>query len=61
MRALDCSVCGEVVQAEDDEQLVRTMQKHVREEHDGQSADSVAARVEADAYAPPAGEPPWAY
>jgi hypothetical protein len=61
MRALDCSVCGEVVQADDDGALADAMRKHVREQHGAEGEEAVAGRVESDAYAPPTGEPPWAY
>jgi hypothetical protein len=61
VRALDCTVCGEVVQADDDPALIRAMRAHVRELHGGEGEDAVQSRVESDAYAPSAGEPPWAY
>jgi predicted small metal-binding protein len=61
MRALDCSVCGEVIQAQNDEELVEAMRSHVASEHPGESVDDVERRVESDAYAPPTGDPPWAY
>ena len=61
MRALDCSVCGEIIQGENDPELVETMRAHVREQHGGEGEAEIEGRVQADAYAPPTGEPPWAY
>jgi predicted small metal-binding protein len=63
MRALDCPVCGEVIQAQDDEELVEAMRSHVSSEHPEQAAapEEIRKRVESDAYAPPTGDPPWAY
>jgi hypothetical protein len=61
VRALDCAVCGEIIQGEDDSALVETMREHVEKQHGGEGEDEIERRVEADAYAPPTGEPPWAY
>jgi predicted small metal-binding protein len=63
VRALDCSVCGAIIQAKDDEELVEAMQSHVAAEHPEQAvaADEIRKRVDSDAYAPPTGDPPWAY
>jgi hypothetical protein len=63
MRALDCPVCGEVVQGQDDDDLVGALRRHVDSEHPGEALDEqeLRARVESDAYAPPTGDPPWAY
>src|SRR5919199_1863264 len=57
MRALDCAVCGEVVQADDDAGLVDAMRRHLRDRHDGDGEDEIEGRVASDAYAPPAREP----
>jgi hypothetical protein len=63
MRALDCPVCGEVVQGQDDEALLGALVGHIESEHPCEATDEaeLRSRVEADAYAPPSGDPPWAY
>ncbi|TMJ95417.1 MAG: hypothetical protein E6G67_07120 [Actinobacteria bacterium] len=63
MRALDCPVCGEVVQGEEDGRLLRVLREHIDARHPDADEDDEALRrrIEADAYAPAAGEPPWAY
>jgi predicted small metal-binding protein len=62
VRAVDCW-CGQTVQGEDDEELVRRLRGHLDEEHaeEPRSADDVRSRVAERGYEPPTGEPPWAY
>jgi predicted small metal-binding protein len=61
MRAVECW-CGQLVQGEDEEELVRRLREHVREAHGGEhDDDAVRARVNERAYEPPTGDPPWAY
>ena len=62
MRAVDCW-CGQLVQAESDEELVGALRDHVAAEHGekARSEEEVRARVAEHAYEPPTGDPPWAY
>ena len=62
MRAVDCW-CGHLVQGENDEELVRLLAEHARQEHreEGYGEEQVRERVAAEAYEPPTGDPPWAY
>jgi hypothetical protein len=62
VRAVDCW-CGQIVQAEDNERLVRALGEHVREEHpdEGYGEAQVRERAAQQAYEPPTGDPPWAY
>jgi len=61
MRAVDCW-CGQLIQGNDDEELVRLLTGHDRDVHAGEHGeDAVRSRVERCAYEPPTGDPPWAY
>jgi predicted small metal-binding protein len=62
VRAVDCW-CGQVVQAEDDEELGRRLREHLQEAHadEPRSEEDVRSRVAERGYEPPTGEPPWAY
>jgi predicted small metal-binding protein len=61
MRAVDCW-CGQLVQGEDEDELVRRLAEHVREAHaDEHDEAAVRERVSERAYEPPTGDPPWAY
>jgi len=61
MRAVDCW-CGQLVQGEGDEELVRALAQHDAEAHDGEHGEEGAReRVSSRAYEPPTGDPPWAY
>jgi predicted small metal-binding protein len=62
MRAVDCW-CGQIVQAESDQELADALREHVTAEHgdEPRSDDEVRARVAEEAYEPPTGDPPWAY
>lgn len=61
MRAVDCW-CGQLVQGEDDEELVRQLARHDAEAHEGEHGEGDAReRVSRRAYEPPTGDPPWAY
>jgi predicted small metal-binding protein len=61
MRAVDCW-CGQLVQDEDEDGLVRRLAEHVDEAHAGERGeDEIRERVRSRAYEPPTGDPPWAY
>lgn len=61
MRAVDCW-CGQLIQGEDDEELVRLLTEHDVHAHGGVRAEEdVRERVSSRAYEPPTGDPPWAY
>ncbi len=51
MRVIDCD-CGAVVQAANDEELARNVQRHTEEQHPDQPLDEEAAKkmVSAQAY-----------
>jgi predicted small metal-binding protein len=52
MRVIECNLCGQVIQADDDDQLVEAFQAHVADEHAdaGIEEDQVRSMVERDAY-----------
>lgn len=52
MRVIECNLCGEVVQAGDDEELRREVAAHVAEQHPdaGLDDDRVRELVERSAY-----------
>lgn len=52
MRVIECNLCGQVVQADDDEELVGAMSRHMSEQHvdAGVDEDRVRQLVERDAY-----------
>jgi predicted small metal-binding protein len=52
MRVIECNLCGQVIQAEDDEELVGAFQAHVADEHAdaGIDEEQVRGMVERDAY-----------
>jgi predicted small metal-binding protein len=62
VRAVDCW-CGQTVQGEDDEELVRRLREHLDDEdaEEPRSDEEVRSRVAERGYEPPTGEPPWAY
>jgi hypothetical protein len=62
VRAVDCW-CGYVLQGADDEELADRLRGHLEGEHadEQRSDDEVRARIAERGYAPPTGEPPWAY
>ncbi len=43
MRVVDCD-CGAIIQAANDEELVRNVQRHTEEQHPDQPLDEEAAR-----------------
>ena len=49
MRVVECDVCGETLQAATDDELVRRLDAHLREEHDMEDADA-GELVAAEAY-----------
>jgi hypothetical protein len=62
VRAVDCW-CGYVLQGEDDEELAERLRGHLAGEHadEHRTDDEVRDRIAERSYAPPTGEPPWAY
>ena len=61
MRAVDCW-CGQLIQGDDDDELVRRLADHAAEAHAGERGEDAAReRVASHAYDPPTGDPPWAY
>jgi hypothetical protein len=52
MRVIECKLCGEVVQADDDESLRREYTAHVTDQHAdaGIDDDQVRSMVDRDAY-----------
>jgi predicted small metal-binding protein len=52
MRVIECNLCGQVIQAEDDDELVEALQAHVADEHADAGIDEERVRgmVERDAY-----------
>ena len=52
MRVIECNLCGEVVQADDDDALRREVAAHVSEQHADAGIDDeqIRAMVERDAY-----------
>jgi predicted small metal-binding protein len=40
MRVVECDVCGETLQAANDEELTRRLDAHLREAHDVDDADA---------------------
>jgi len=52
MRVIECNLCGQVIQAEDDDDLVEALQAHVADEHAdaGLDEERVRGMVERDAY-----------
>ena len=52
MRVIECNICGEVLAADNDEELVRRLLAHVQAEHPDAALDESAARdlVAAEAY-----------
>ena len=44
MRVVECLYCDELIQAADDEDLVRRLNEHVSSEHSGTSMDEDEAR-----------------
>jgi predicted small metal-binding protein len=52
MRVIECNVCGHVVAAATDEELVRRLLEHMASEHPDAALDEAAARalVASDAY-----------
>jgi predicted small metal-binding protein len=43
MRVIECDICGETVTAANDDELLRHLATHLREEH-GQQADETTLR-----------------
>jgi predicted small metal-binding protein len=51
MRVIECDVCGDTVTAADDDELVRHLGEHLRQEHGQEpSPDEIEATVAAGAY-----------
>jgi predicted small metal-binding protein len=52
MRVIECNICGQVLGADDDEQLVQTVTRHMSSEHaeSGIGEEQVRGIVERDAY-----------
>jgi hypothetical protein len=52
MRVVECNICGELVSAADDEELVTALRRHVDEAHAGADVDDARLRavVEESAY-----------
>jgi hypothetical protein len=52
MRVIECNLCGEVIQADDDEALAGAFQAHMAGEHAdaGVDEEQVRGMVERDAY-----------
>lgn len=52
MRVIECNICGQVLGADDDEQLVQTATRHMSSEHaeSGIGEEQVRGIVERDAY-----------
>jgi predicted small metal-binding protein len=49
MRVVECDVCGETLQAATDDELIRRLDAHMRNEHDMEDADA-AELVAGEAY-----------
>jgi predicted small metal-binding protein len=52
MRVIECNLCGQVLQADDDDKLVETVAGHMSREHADAEAgeEQVRAMVDRDAY-----------
>jgi predicted small metal-binding protein len=51
MRVIECNECGETLQAANDEELVRVVGRHLREEHELEvDEEDLTELVEAEAY-----------
>jgi predicted small metal-binding protein len=51
MRVIECDECGETLQAANDEELVRILGSHLRDEHELEvEVDDLTELVEAEAY-----------
>jgi predicted small metal-binding protein len=51
MRVIECDECGETLQAANDEELVRNLGAHLRNEHDLEvDEDELIELIEAEAY-----------
>jgi predicted small metal-binding protein len=51
MRVIECDICGETITAADDEELVRHLAAHIRQEHgETPDEDSLAQVVSEEAY-----------
>ena len=51
MQVIECNICGETLQAAENEELVRVLSTHLEEEHDEQpDEEAVTELVESEAY-----------
>jgi hypothetical protein len=51
MQVIECNICGETLQAAENEELVRVLSAHLEDEHDEEpDEDEVADLVESEAY-----------
>lgn len=51
MQVIECDVCGETLQAADNEELTRNLSRHLEAEHDVEvDEEEVAELVESEAY-----------
>ena len=52
MRVIECSLCGQLLQAGDDEELVQVAMRHMSADHEETQVgeDQVRGMVERDAY-----------
>ena len=44
MRVIECNLCGETLAGATDEELLRRLQAHIEDEHDGSTFDEAQAR-----------------
>jgi len=45
MRVIECDVCGQALSAADDEELARTVSRHMSERHSGEGYDDARVRA----------------